>query len=286
MDFSQNTFDYHINWKSSGHHPGQHKSAQRGMGIEFCGHSTLLDYPDPRRIDIRQTIRDPFEQIQVRIFNQRSATPVMIIADLSSSMNFGSEKSKLVSTSEIATIICNSVTAKSDAIGFIGIEDEINLEWVARLSYRSYRTQNLIDRLCSYRPNKSGHQGLKSVYQLLPKDKTLIFFISDFHMPIEDIKDSFGLLSRNRIVPIVLWNKSEYENLPNFGIITINDPESGAESTMFLRKKMISRIKENFSERKKLLQKTFLEFNSPAFFVEDKFEPLLMTEYFNEYFHA
>ncbi|HCK03277.1 MAG TPA: hypothetical protein DHV86_00720, partial [Methylophilaceae bacterium] len=115
----------------------------------------------------------------------------------------------------------------------------------------------------SYRPNKSGHQGLKSVYQLLPKDKTLIFFISDFHMPIEDIKDSFGLLSRNRIVPIVLWNKSEYENLPNFGIITINDPESGAESTMFLRKKMISRIKENFSERKKLLQKTFLEFNSP-----------------------
>lgn len=43
MDFSQNTFDYHINWKSSGHHPGQHKSAQRGMGIEFCGHSTLLE---------------------------------------------------------------------------------------------------------------------------------------------------------------------------------------------------------------------------------------------------
>ena len=72
------SFSYHINWKSRGHHPGQHKSGQRGMGMEFAGHSNLLDYPDPRRIDIRQTIRDPLEQVHVRIFNQRSATPVMI----------------------------------------------------------------------------------------------------------------------------------------------------------------------------------------------------------------
>jgi len=63
-------FNYHIHWKSTGHHPGQHKSGQRGMGIEFTGHSNLLDYPDPRRIDIRQTIRDPLEQVHVRIFNQ------------------------------------------------------------------------------------------------------------------------------------------------------------------------------------------------------------------------
>ena len=94
MEFLNDTFDYHINWKSRGYHPGQHKSDQRGMGIEFAGHATIIDYPDPRRIDIRQTIRDPFEQIQVRIFNQRSATPVIIASDLSASMNFGGDKSK------------------------------------------------------------------------------------------------------------------------------------------------------------------------------------------------
>ena len=40
------SFSYHINWKSRGHHPGEHKSGQRGMGMEFAGHSNLLDYPD------------------------------------------------------------------------------------------------------------------------------------------------------------------------------------------------------------------------------------------------
>ena len=286
MKFSEDIFSYHINWKSRGHHPGQHKSAQRGMGLEFAGHATLLDYPDPRRIDIRQTIRDPFEQIQVRIFNQRSATPVMIFADLSGSMNFGSQKTKLEYASEIASVITNSVVAKSDAIGFIGIEDVIDPEWVARLSYRSHRTQNLINRLSNYRAKKGGHYGIKSAYQFLPKDKTLIFFISDFHMPIKDIEESFSLLSRHQVVPIVLWNKSEYENLPNFGILTVNDPESGEESTMVLRKKMKERIQENFKERRKLLEKTFIHLNSPAFFVGEKFNPLLMTEYFNEYLHA
>ena len=76
-------FNYHINWKSKAIHPGSHKSDQRGMGIEFAGHSNLLDYPDPRRIDLRMTMRDPMDQVYVRIFNQRSATPIMIFNDLS-----------------------------------------------------------------------------------------------------------------------------------------------------------------------------------------------------------
>ena len=65
------------------------------MGIEFAGHSNLIDYPDPRRIDIRQSMRDPLEQIYVRIFNQRSTTPVMVVTDLSSSMNYGLKRTKL-----------------------------------------------------------------------------------------------------------------------------------------------------------------------------------------------
>ena len=103
------TFDYHINWRTKGHHPGQHKSDQRGMGIEFAGHSNLIDYPDPRRIDIRQSMRDPLEQIYVRIFNQRSTTPVMVVTDLSSSMNYGLKKTKLNLAAEIATIITLSL---------------------------------------------------------------------------------------------------------------------------------------------------------------------------------
>ena len=286
MGYQTDIFDYHINWKTKGHHPGQHKSDQRGMGIEFAGHSNLLDYPDPRRIDIRQSMRDPLEQIYVRIFNQRSATPIMIITDLSSSMNFGAEKTKLKFTSEIATVILNSVTSRKDAIGFIGFNDHTETEWWAPLSYRPHRTKLLIEKLKDYQPKNSGHQGIKRIPQILPNDHTLVFLISDFHMPINDIEATLSKLNKHTVVPIIIWNKNEYEGLPDFGIVTINDSESGEESTIFLRKKLKNNIIKKFSDRKKELKNIFMEYNSPPFFVEDSFNPLDMTQYFNEHYPA
>ena len=286
MEFQTETFDYHINWKTRGQHPGQHKSDQRGMGLEFAGHSNLLDYPDPRRIDLRQTIRDPLEQIYVRIFNQRSATPVVIVSDLSASMGFGIEKSKLHFASEISTVIANSVITRSDAIGFIGFNDQTETDWWAPISYRPQRTNLLIEKLKNYQPKNSSHQGIKRVSQVLPNDHTLVFLISDFHMPIDDIEESLSKLTKHTIVPIVIWNKAEYKDLPNFGIMNLNDPESGESTTLFLRKKLKAKIIEKFEQRKVKLQNIFLKYNSPPFFVEDKFYPLAMTQYFNEYFYA
>ena len=286
MGFSTETFDYHISWKTRGHRPGQHKSDQRGMGLEFAGHSNLLDYPDPRRIDLRQTIRDPLEQIYVRIFNQRSATPAVIVSDLSASMNFGIKKSKLRFASEISTVIANSVTTRSDAIGFIGFNDQTETEWWAPISYRPHRTNLLIEKLKNYQPKNSSHQGIKRVCQVLPNDHTLVFLISDFHMPISDIEESLSKLAKHTVIPIVLWSKAEYKDLPNFGIMNLNDPESGESTTLFLRKKLKAKIIEKFEKRKVQLQNIFLKYDSPPFFVEDKFDPLEMSQYFNEYFHA
>ena len=279
-------FNYHINWKSTGHHPGQHKSRQRGMGMEFAGHSNLLDYPDPRRIDIRQTIRDPLEQVHVRIFNQRSATPVVIMTDLSSSMGYGLDKSKFQISSEIAEIISNSVIAKSDALGFIVFNDKISTQWVAPLSYKPHRAKLLIEKLKNYKSKSSSHSALKTVADSLPKERTLIFLISDFHMPLKDIEVTLTTLVRHQVVPIILWNKSEFDNLPKFGLMNIEDAETGKESTIFLREKVAKKIKADFKNRKVYLRETFLKYNYPPFFVEDNFNSLEMTNYFNEYFYA
>ena len=280
------TFDYHINWRTKGHHPGQHKSNQRGMGIEFAGHSNLIDYPDPRRIDIRQSMRDPLEQIYVRIFNQRSTTPVMVVTDLSSSMNYGLKRTKLNLASEIGTIISNSVISRSDALGFIGFNEHTETKWWSPLSYRPHKTQLLIKRLKDHNSIGSGHKGIKNIFRIIPRDHTLIFLISDFHMPIKDIEHSLSRLTKHTIVPIILWNRTEYEDLPRFGIISITDPESGLEKTIFLRKTMLKKIKDQFKRRKKELEKIFLKYNSPPFFVNDRFEALEMTKYFNEHYHA
>ena len=168
-------FSYHISWRSRGRHAGSHSSTQRGMGMEFRGHTTLLSYPDPRRIDIRQTIRDPLEQVHVRIFNQKSATPVFAIADLSGSMNFGSKQSKVALTSKIASAIAMSATHNSDPFGFIGFDDAVREDWLCTQSFRAHQALELTSALKDFEPEQVGSAGLNDVNRFLPRERSLIF---------------------------------------------------------------------------------------------------------------
>ena len=69
-----------------GTRPGRHESRTKGMGGPFAGLGTLLEYPDPRHIDVRATITDPFDAVWVRRYRQTAAARVVVIADCSGSM--------------------------------------------------------------------------------------------------------------------------------------------------------------------------------------------------------
>jgi len=279
-------FSYHISWRSRGRHSGSHASTQRGMGMEFRGHTTLLSYPDPRRIDIRQTIRDPLEQVYVRIFNQKSATPVFAIADLSGSMNFGSKQSKVALTSKIASAIAMSATHNSDPFGFIGFDDVVREDWLCTQSFRSHQALELTSALKNFEPDQVGSAGLNDVIRFLPRERSLIFLISDFHMPMNELEDSLSLLMQHHVVPVVLWNSSEYKNLPEFGITSVTDCESGEKRTLFLRKDMRANIVASFEARRAEIEALFMKFDMAPFFVEGDFDADALTEYFHQFVAA
>jgi uncharacterized protein (DUF58 family) len=256
------------------------------MGIEFAGYTTLLSYPDPRRIDIRQSIRDPLGEIYVKMFNQRSATPVMIVCDLSASMNFGGKNKKINLAAEVAQSIAYSVVDRHDALGLVGFDDEIREDWLAPASFRSQHAFTLINELKKFTSTHKSNRAIKDLYQYMPRERSLIFFISDFHMPEIDLENCLSNLMRHHVVPIVLWDKKEYKNLPNFGIVTITDPESGKRNTLFLRKELKEKIVDSFEKRRQVITKAFMNFDIPPFFVDEHFDVNKMTEYFNQFVGA
>lgn len=279
-------FNYHIPWRSRSRRPGRHRSNQRGMGMEFRGHTTLLSYPDPRRIDIRQTIRDPLEQIYVRIFNQKSAVPVFVLCDLSGSMQYGSAQRKISVAADITQSVAQSVTHNGDPIGFIGFDDDVRQDWLCTLSSRPHAAIEMAENLKSYEPAAVGSNALAETVRLLPRERSLIFLVSDFHMPIADLENALILMLRHHIVPVVLWDTAEYADLPEFGIASVTDPESGAKRTLFLRKEYRARILQSFVDRRKEIEELFLRFDMQPFFVENHFEADLLTEYFHQYVAA
>jgi uncharacterized protein (DUF58 family) len=279
-------FSYHIGWRNRGRHPGRHASTQRGMGMEFIGHTSLLNYPDPRRIDLRQTLRDPLEQVYVRLFNQKSATPVFVICDLSGSMNFGAKERKIRKAADIAESVARSATKNADPFGFVGFDDVVREDWISTSSFKSHRAIELAERLKEYHPQHVSGAGVSDVWRFLPRERSLVFMISDFHMPMSQLEESLSNLTRHHIVPVVLWDADEYKNLPEFGITAVTDPESGQKRTLFLRKGYRDKIVKSFEARREEIYKLFMQFDMPPFYVEGDFDADMLTEYFHQFVAA
>jgi uncharacterized protein (DUF58 family) len=142
---------------------------------------------------------------------------------------------------------------------------------------------DLAERLSHYRPAKVGAGGLAEVNNYLARERSLVFLISDFHMPLETLEQSISSMARHQLVPIVLWDSAEYRHLPDFGIASVTDCETGAKRTLFLRQSFRERIVQAFSDRRDALQKLFMRMDTPPFFVEEAFDPDALTEYFYQF---
>ena len=84
----------------------------------------------------------------------------------------------------------------------------------------------------------------------------------------------------------MLWDAAEYRSLPEFGVASVIDSESGARRTLFLRKDLRQRILDAFEQRRKALEATFMRFDMPPLFIEGVFEADDLTEYFYQFVAA
>ena len=95
---------------------------------------TLIDNPDPRRLDIRASLRDPFEQWWVREYKQKATIPVIAILDLSLSAGFEGEEKNIFFLESFLKSLLRSTYLMGDRVGLIAFDMEIKEEWVFQAS--------------------------------------------------------------------------------------------------------------------------------------------------------
>lgn len=275
-------FYYQIPWKSSSIHFGEHRGTQRGLGFEFKGNVPLIDYPDARRVDLRQTLRDPYEQVQVKLFNQDNTTPIFAVCDLSSSMQFKGQGRKLDLAKEIAASIAYSAFDKSDVFSFIAYNNHVIEDLTLSLSHHVHQSFEVIEQLGEYKKMRVGSEGILEVPEYLSQNRGLVFWISDFHMPMPMIEQALNTMSAHQVIPIVLWDDHEYKKLPKFGFGNMIDPETGLNRTIFFREAIRAQFEEAFAERKRALEALFTRFDIQAIYISGKYDPDVMSRYFEQ----
>lgn len=271
---------YKIPWRASGSYPGHHSSLQKGGGLQFRNHVPLISAPDPRRFDIRASLRDPMEQLQVRVYQQTSAISVYVIADLSASMGYVGTEKKQETLAQFVHCMSYSAYRTGDTFGFVGCGDAGVTPWLSPATLNRATGVALAEQLRTQALSSTTSAGLPEAAEYLGARRSLVFLISDFHISTPLLERTLASLALHDVVPVMLWDRYEYERLPRYGIARVADHETGETRMLLMRPRLRTRIKQAFLDRLDKLEHTFNQYGRPALLLNDGFKPDEVTNYF------
>lgn len=271
---------YTIPWRASGSYPGHHPSLQKGGGLEFRNHVPLIDAPDPRRFDIRASLRDPFGQLRVRVYQQTSSIPVYVIADLSASMRFTGQNSKRDVLADFVSCLSYSAYRTGDTFGFVGCAEAASRPWVLPPTLNRAAVSEVADQLYTKAFAAKNSDGLLHAAEHLGGRRALVFLVSDFHFSEDLLEQVLATLAYHDVVPVMLWDRQEYEKLPELGLARVMDPETNQDRLLFMRPSLKKRIQQTFTERRERLFDLFSQYGRPPLLLQDGFDSDEVTHYF------
>lgn len=274
-----NEISYNIRWSPNQHTYGAHRARHYGTNGNFRDYVPFWQQPDARRIDLRQSLRNPFGEIYVRQSEQRSRIAVYIIADLSASMRFGENCPKMRVLRGLTLGLASSAHRSGDAFGFIGCDEDVRPDFFLPASVKRGSEVTIVERLRTFVPRGLHTHGFRSVTKHLGSSRKLIFLISDFHLPMDEIEAVLSALYRHDVVPMVLRCSDEVLTLPSWGLIELRDLETGNLRLAFMRPRLREQLLTSARERDQKLARLCRRYGRTPFQIVDRLDADRLSEH-------
>lgn len=241
---------------------GEYQSAFKGRGMAF---SEVREYnygDDIRQIDWNVTARtgDPF----IKVFEEEREQTLMLCVDISQSGTFGSkQQSKRDLAVEICAVLAFSAIKNSDKVGLILFSDHI--EKVVPPKKGRTHVLRLIRELYTTKPTGNGTNiadALSYVNRLLDR-KAIIVLASDFQD--SNFEKQLKMTNQKHDLVSIIINDHLEDDLPNLGLVTLRDAETGAERLIDTSSKTVREVyKSRRKEQKDILHNKLLKMKIDA----------------------
>lgn len=272
---------YHTHWRPSGYQPGADKGQVPGAGEQLRSVVLLKDNPDPRRLDLLASVRDPFEHLWVKDFYLNTATKVIVLIDTSASMRYQGKVNRFKVVQDIAGQLALSVYRSGDAFGlYMGAEKLNKTQMLPPKPNRSAWVW-INEHLPKTKLQGQHVAGLIKATSYLPQKPCLVFVISDFQWPEKDLNTLLQKLNHHHTVPIMLQDPAEVESAPDSGQAIVKDIETGKKRFVWLRTSFKHKLKTHRQRHIQSVSTTCRRYNIKPFIVNGHFNPNLLSEYFH-----
>jgi uncharacterized protein (DUF58 family) len=275
-------FHYRLPQRIGGWRPGSHRGSSLGAGQEFVSHMRLYDRPDPRRLDLRASLRNIQQEWLVRVNRQQASIPVHAVVDVSASMSFGSRRSKLDVAAEFVEALGQSTFKVGDSLGMLGFDSRERTDLFVPAMVSRGIGETMATLLRGTSGSAGSADGLVDAMQHLAGRQGLVFIVSDYHWPLAGMSLALDALVHAFVVPVVIWDAAEIQPPAHDGLAQLRDVESGAQRTLWMRPRMREKWLESANARRTELNQLFASRGMRPFFVTGQFDSEAMSQYFFE----
>lgn len=206
---------------------GQYHSAFKGRGMAFAEVREYQYGDDIRDIDWNVTAR--FNRPYVKVFEEERELTVMLLVDVSGSLEFGTVKQmKKDMVTEIAATLAFSAIQNNDKIGVIFFSDRIE-KFIPPKKGRKHILY-IIRELIEFQPQSRTTNlkvGLEYLTRVM-KRRCTAFMLSDF-IDRNDFSNALTIANRKHdLVAMQIYDRRA-EELPPVGLMKVRDAETGHE---------------------------------------------------------
>lgn len=202
-----------------------------------------------RSIDWNVTARTG--EAYIKKFTEERELIVMLVVDVSASGVFGSvASSKRDLAAEVASVLAFSAIRNNDKVGLLLFTDGVEL-FIPPKKGRTH-TLRLIREILYYEPKNRGTHpapALDYLNKVLSR-RAVVFLVSDFQTELFT-RELSVTGQRHDLVAVTVVDPRE-EELPNVGLITLEDAETGEQVEINTRDR---RVREAFRQRALDLQR-------------------------------
>ena len=221
-------FHYRARFATASLHPGAHRSRAAGAGLDFAASVPLARARDPRRLDLRAALRDPFGGWWAHEYRQRSSVPVLLIADVSASM-----RPRRSVVEAFAGALARSAQRRGDAFGLIGFASAVQAALLALPSRSRASAGQVLAALQAAPFDGRNAQAIEHAAELAPRASALGFVLSDFQFAPALLERALARLARHDVVPV--WVHHAAPAADASGLLELRNAETGAWRSLWMR---------------------------------------------------
>lgn len=205
---------------------GDYHSTFKGQGVEFDEVRPYVAGDDVRSIDWNVTARTGIPYIK-RYSEERELT-ILFMVDVSGSQSYGSvSRSKAELAAEVTALLALTAIRNQDKIGLVLFSDRI----VKYLPPRKGRdsVMRLVREVLAAEDSAEGATDISAALKFLngvQKRRAVVFLVSDF-LGGGECEKLLKATSRHHDVVCVSVEDPAESNLPDVGLVELEDPESG-----------------------------------------------------------